>query len=52
MYLDMCIYNIIVKCNSFILLYIDLQVENECGEIPTVIVQNKIDLIDQATISK
>lgn len=29
-----------------------LKVENECGEIPTVIVQNKIDLIDQATVAK
>ncbi|GFV97078.1 ras-related protein Rab-23 [Trichonephila clavipes] len=28
------------------------KVENECGEIPTVIVQNKIDLIDQATVAK
>ncbi|KAF7265166.1 hypothetical protein GWI33_021359 [Rhynchophorus ferrugineus] len=28
-----------------------LKVENECGEIPTVIVQNKIDLIDQSVVS-
>ncbi|XP_035228308.1 ras-related protein Rab-23-like [Stegodyphus dumicola] len=28
------------------------KVENECGEIPMVIVQNKIDLIDQATVTK
>ena len=26
------------------------QVEDECGEIPMVIVQNKIDLIDQAVV--
>ncbi|KAG8040900.1 hypothetical protein G9C98_001888 [Cotesia typhae] len=26
------------------------KVENECGEIPTVLVQNKIDLIDQCQI--
>lgn len=24
--------------------------ENECGEIPTVIVQNKVDLMDQAVV--
>lgn len=29
----------------------NLQVENECGEIPTVIVQNKIDLLDQAVVT-
>jgi Ras-related protein Rab-23 len=28
-----------------------LQVENECGEIPTVIVQNKIDLMDQSVVN-
>lgn len=28
-----------------------LKVENECGEIPTVIVQNKIDLIDQTVVN-
>ncbi|XP_054710748.1 ras-related protein Rab-23-like [Uloborus diversus] len=28
------------------------KVENECGEIPTVLVQNKIDLIDHATVAK
>ncbi|XP_053599077.1 ras-related protein Rab-23 [Microplitis demolitor] len=27
-----------------------LKVENECGEIPTVLVQNKIDLVDQCQI--
>lgn len=27
------------------------KVENECGEIPTVLVQNKIDLMDQAVVS-
>lgn len=27
-----------------------LQVEDECGEIPMVIVQNKIDLVDQAVV--
>ncbi|XP_025993068.1 ras-related protein Rab-23 isoform X2 [Solenopsis invicta] len=27
-----------------------LKVENECGEIPTVLVQNKIDLVDQSVI--
>lgn len=31
--------------------YILLQVENECGEIPMVIVQNKIDLMDQAVVT-
>lgn len=28
-----------------------MKVENECGEIPTVVVQNKIDLMDQAVVS-
>lgn len=28
-----------------------VKVENECGEIPTVIVQNKIDLMDQAVVT-
>ncbi|XP_045474979.1 ras-related protein Rab-23 [Harmonia axyridis] len=28
-----------------------LKVENECGEIPTVIVQNKIDLLDQSVVN-
>ncbi|XP_031327239.1 ras-related protein Rab-23 [Photinus pyralis] len=28
-----------------------LKVENECGEIPTVIVQNKIDLVDQTVVN-
>lgn len=28
-----------------------LKVENECGEIPTVIVQNKIDLMEQAVVN-
>lgn len=27
------------------------QVENECGEIPMVLVQNKIDLMDQAVVA-
>lgn len=27
-----------------------LQVENECGEIPTILVQNKMDLIEQCVI--
>lgn len=27
------------------------KVENECGEVPTVIVQNKIDLADRALVS-
>ncbi|XP_026461729.1 ras-related protein Rab-23 [Ctenocephalides felis] len=27
------------------------KVENECGEIPTVIVQNKIDLMDQSVVT-
>ncbi|XP_058788905.1 ras-related protein Rab-23 isoform X2 [Phymastichus coffea] len=27
-----------------------LKVENECGEIPTVLVQNKMDLVDQCVI--
>lgn len=27
-----------------------LQVEDECGAIPAVIVQNKIDLIDQSVV--
>jgi len=26
------------------------QVEDECGEIPTVLVQNKIDLLDQSVV--
>lgn len=28
----------------------EIQVEDECGEIPMVIVQNKIDLVDQAVV--
>ncbi|GJQ80819.1 Rab23 [Trypoxylus dichotomus] len=28
-----------------------LKVENECGEIPTVIVQNKIDLLDHSVVN-
>jgi len=28
-----------------------LKVENECGEIPTVIVQNKIDLMEQSVVN-
>lgn len=28
-----------------------MKVEDECGEIPMVLVQNKIDLIDQATVT-
>jgi len=28
-----------------------LKVENECGEIPTVIVQNKIDLLEQSVVN-
>lgn len=28
-----------------------LKVENECGEIPTVIVQNKIDLLDESVVN-
>lgn len=28
-----------------------MKVENECGEIPMVLVQNKIDLIEQATVT-
>lgn len=37
---------------SFLLLHsiICIQVEDECGEIPMVIVQNKIDLVDQAVV--
>lgn len=27
------------------------KVENECGEIPTVLVQNKIDMMDHAVVS-
>lgn len=27
------------------------KVENECGEIPTVLVQNKIDMMDQSVVS-
>lgn len=28
-----------------------MKVENECGEIPTVLVQNKIDLLDQSVVA-
>lgn len=31
-------------------IYFTFQVENECGEIPTVLVQNKMDLVDQCVI--
>lgn len=27
------------------------KVENECGEIPTVLVQNKIDLLEQSIVT-
>lgn len=27
------------------------KVENECGEIPTILVQNKIDLMDNSVVS-
>ncbi|GBP35600.1 Ras-related protein Rab-23 [Eumeta japonica] len=30
--------------------YLAIKVENECGEIPTIIVQNKIDLMDQCVV--
>ena len=30
--------------------FLGQQVEDECGEIPMVIVQNKIDLVDQAVV--
>lgn len=32
-------------------LFIFYQVENECGEIPMLIVQNKIDLMDEAVVT-
>lgn len=28
-----------------------LQVEDECGKIPTVIVQNKVDLIERSQVN-
>jgi len=33
-----------------LMFYFLLKVEDECGEIPTVLVQNKIDLLDEALI--
>lgn len=37
--------------NCFFPQLISIQVENECGEVPTVIVQNKIDLMEQAVVT-
>lgn len=42
-----------LACNIFSYTKYDIpsfQVENECGEIPTIIVQNKIDLMDQCVV--
>lgn len=38
------------KWLTIIQLIICFQVEDECGNIPMVLVQNKIDLIDQALV--
>ena len=34
------------------LMLLHLQVEDECGDIPMVLVQNKIDLISQSEIDQ
>lgn len=39
-----------ILLDYYIFIFILFQVENECGEIPTVLVQNKIDLVDQCQI--
>ncbi|KAJ8678555.1 hypothetical protein QAD02_014342, partial [Eretmocerus hayati] len=44
---------ILWKSHFFVEIYIThsyTEVENECGEIPTVLVQNKMDLVDQCVI--
>ena len=40
----------IIPSQSYTFGIIPLQVEEECGGIPMVLVQNKIDLIDQAVV--
>nr|CAD7204637.1 unnamed protein product [Timema douglasi] len=40
----------ILKKNTENLTKMKHQVEDECGEIPTVLVQNKIDLLDQSVV--
>jgi len=39
-----------LNCGLPVHILISLQVEEECGGIPMVLVQNKIDLIDQAVV--
>ena len=41
---------LIALMHSLMLLH--LQVEDECGDIPMVLVQNKIDLISQSEIDQ
>lgn len=40
----------LVNCSHVDGLISLLQVENECGEIPTILVQNKIDLVEQCVV--
>ena len=40
------------SCLAILLLLLILQVEDECGDIPMVLVQNKIDLISQSEIDQ
>ena len=39
-------------CVISIVIIITIQVEDECGDIPMVLVQNKIDLISQSEINQ
>ena len=41
----------IVIIAAIIIITVAMQVEDECGDIPMVLVQNKIDLITQAHVS-
>ena len=42
----------IVIIAAIIIITVAMQVEDECGDIPMVLVQNKIDLISQSEINQ
>ena len=42
-----CVISIVI-----IIITVAMQVEDECGDIPMVLVQNKIDLISQSEINQ
>ena len=43
---------LIIMIILIIIAVITMQVEDECGDIPMVLVQNKIDLISQSEINQ